>query len=259
MEKSVYQVATKGIKGEQGDAMRNSFLFEMNIHLKGIKGDKGDPGPTWTKGEMGYEGMKGNKGEKGTIGSPGSTGLTGPKGAPGQKGVKGEKRNGGNVYVRWASTAQLVYSGRVGGPRFNQHGGGSNPQCLPLDPNFLRGISGNQRWRALIYGAEYETFTASNSHVHGRNNHDVPCAVCHVSSCTAVYMVPAKYTCPTGWTREYYGHLMSSVHDSNRHCTQYSYLYGYCTQTSAWISSLPPWLAILLCRGKMWITSLSSI
>ena len=76
--------------------------------------------------------------------------------------------------------------------------------------------------RAFMYGAEYETNTDSNSHVHGRQDHDVPCAVCHVSSRTAVYMVPAKYTCPTGWTREYYGYLMSSYHGNDRHRTQYT-------------------------------------
>ena len=178
------------------------------------------------KGEIGYEGIKGDKGENGTIGSTGSTGSTGPKGAPGQKGSKGEKRNGGTVYVRWGhdqcpSTAQLVYSGRAGGPNWNNPGGGSNPQCLPLDPNFLTPISGTQE-RGLMYGAEYETFTDSSSYLHGRNNHDVPCAVCHVGSRTAVYMVPAKFTCPTGWTREYYGYLMSSRQASNRHRTQYT-------------------------------------
>ena len=68
-----------------------------------------------------------------------------------------------------------------------------------------------------MYGAEYETFTDSNSH-----NYDVLCAVCHVSNRTAVYMVPAKYTCPTGWTREYYGYLMSSYHGNDRHRTQYT-------------------------------------
>jgi len=137
-----------------------------------------------------------------------------------------EERNGGTVYVRWGhdqcpSTAQLVYSGRVGGPQYNQHGGGSNPQCLPMDPNFLTPISGIQG-RALIYGAEYETFTDSNSHVHGRHNFDVPCAVCHVSNRTAVYMIPAKYTCPTEWTREYYGYLMAESIVNNRHRTQYT-------------------------------------
>ena len=145
---------------------------------------------------MGYQGLKGDKGEKGDSGSPGPTGLTGPKGVTGQKGMKGDKeeRNGGTVYVRWGhdqcpSTAQLVYSARVGGSNYGQDGGGSNPQCLPLDPNFLTPISGAQKYRALMHGAEYETVTDSNSHVHGRQELDVPCAVCHVSNRTAVYMV----------------------------------------------------------------------
>ena len=185
----------------------------------GTKGDKEDPGSRELKGEMGCRELKGTKGEKGSSGSPGSTGLTGPKGAPGQKGMKGDKeeRNGGAVYVRWGhdqcpSTAQLVYSGRAGGSWYTHSGSGSNPQCLPLDPNFLRPISGAQSARALMYGAEYQTHTDSNSHVHGLFENDVPCAVCHVSSRTAVYMVPAKYTCPSGWTREYYGYLMAEYH-----------------------------------------------
>ena len=137
--------------------------------------------------------------------------------------MKGDKeeRNGGTVYVRWGhdqcpSNAQLVYSGRAGGSHYTHSGSGSNPQCLPLDPKFLTPISGNQRWRALMYGAEYETVTDSNSHVHGRQNTDVPCAVCHVSNRTAVYMVPAKYTCPLGWTREYYGYLMAEYYSTHQ-------------------------------------------
>ena len=113
-----------------------------------------------------------------------------------------------------------MYSGRAGGPHWNQNGGGSNPQCLPMNPNFLTGVSG--QIRAFIYGAEYETHTDSNSHVHGRHDHDVPCAVCHVSNRTAVYMVPAKYTCPTGWTREYYGYLMAERSLSSHHRSQYT-------------------------------------
>ena len=176
-----------------------------------------------------FKGLTGTKGEKGNSGSPGSTGLTGPKGAPGQKGMKGDKeeRNGGAVYVRWGhdqcpSTAQLVYSGRAGGSKWNDQGGGANPQCLPLDPNFLRNVSGDQNWRALMYGAEYELRTDTNSHVHGRESTDVPCAVCYVSNRTAVYMVPAKYTCPTGWTREYYGYLMSSRSANGHRRTQFT-------------------------------------
>jgi len=171
---------------------------------------------------MGHQGMKG---EKGSSGLPGPTGITGSKGATGQKGVKGDKegRNGGTVYVRWGhdqcpSTAQLVYSGIAGGSHWNQ-GSGSNPQCLPLDPNFLTPISGTQS-RALMYGAEYYTHTDRNSYLHGRNEHDVPCAVCYVAGRSSVYMVPAKYTCPSGWTREYYGYLMSAHY--THHPTQFT-------------------------------------
>ena len=172
---------------------------------------------------------KGPSGTKGVKGDSQSTGLTCSKGAPGQMDTKGDKeeKNGGTVYVRWGhdqcpSTAQLVYSGRAGGPFYSQSGSGSNPQCLPMDPNFLRSINGDQRSRAFIYGAEYETHTDITSHVHGRHHRDVPCAVCHVSNRTAVYMVPAKYTCPTGWTREYYGYLMTERTANGHHRSQYT-------------------------------------
>ena len=198
---------TKGDKGAQGDDTLYFLLFSVASYIS--------------------TGPLGIKGEKGSSGSTGSTGLTGPKGAPGDKGMKGDKeeRNGGTVYVRWGhdqcpSTAQLVYSGRAGGSWYN-HGGGSNPQCLPLDPNFLSEV-GVQRWRALMYGAEYETSTDSNSYINRRHNTDVPCAVCHVSNHTAVYMVPAKYTCPSGWTREYYGYLMAEYYSNNHHRSQYT-------------------------------------
>ena len=171
---------------------------------------------------------KKSPGEKGSSGSPGSTRYINPTEAPVQdmKEDKEERNGGGTVYVRWGhdqcpSTAQLVYCGRTGGPRYTHSGGGSNPQCLPLDPNFLTSISGTQT-RAYMYGAEYETWTYSNSHVHGRHDTDIPCAVCHVSSRTAVYMVPAKYTCPTGWTREYYGYLMAEYYTSSHYRSQYT-------------------------------------
>ena len=94
-----------------------------------------------------------------------------------------------------------------------------------MDPNFLPEISGNHHRRAFIYGAEYRTLTHSNSHmhVHGHHGLDMPCAVCHVSNRTAIYMVPSKYTYPSGWTAEYYGYLMAEYHASHP-CSQYTCL-----------------------------------
>ena len=164
--------------------------------------------------------LRGRDGRDGRDGLPGPRGLTGPPGPKGNTGAAGPKGEGagGVVYVRWGHNscpdtgAQLVYSGRVGGSDWTHKGGGSNPQCLPLDPNYLKTFSGNQNW-AYMYGAEYEqtNVLVANSH-----NTDVVCAVCHVPTRNVVYMLPAKYTCPTGWTREYYGYLMSERYTHHR-------------------------------------------
>ena len=81
-----------------------------------------------------------------------------------------------------------------GGSWYLDKGGGSNPQCLPADPNYLPSMNGSLR--AYMYGAEYETIVG----IKNVDDQDVPCAVCHVPR-TAVHMVPAKYTCPDGWIR----------------------------------------------------------
>ncbi|XP_065914339.1 short-chain collagen C4-like isoform X3 [Dysidea avara] len=218
------QLTSQGMKGEKGNDGLPGPMGPKGVQgPSGYPGEEGKPGPKGLKGEMGYQGMKGDKGEKG---SSGLKGLTGPKGATGQNGVKGDKeeRNGGTVYVRWGhdqcpSTAQLVYSGNAGGAH-TRHGGASNPQCLPLDPKSLTQISGTAS-RAYMYGAEYNTKPHSDSYLDGVEDTDVPCAVCYVTQHSTVYMVPAKYTCPSGWTREYYGYLMSerySHHPSQFTC-----------------------------------------
>ena len=170
--------------------------------------------------------LRGRDGRDGRDGVPGPRGLTGPKGDTGAAGPKGEGA-GGVVYVRWGHNscpdtgAQLVYSGRAGGSFWTHKGGGSNPQCLPLDPNYLTTVSGRQT-SAYMYGAQY---VLANSFVANSDYTDVPCAVCQIPTRNTVYMLPAKYTCPTGWTREYYGYLMSeryTHHRSTFSCVDYS-------------------------------------
>ena len=48
--------------------------------------------------------------------------------------------------------------------------------------------------------------------VHG---HNVPCAVCMAVSRCSLLMIPAKTQCPTSWTREYVGYLMSEAQGHN--------------------------------------------
>ena len=103
---------------------------------------------------------------------------------------------------------QLLYSGRAAGSHFNTKGSGSNHLCLPNNPQFLSYTPGRQEWRARIYGVEYEVWerppTFSN-----QIDHDVPCSLCYTSARGAKITIPARYTCPSGWTREYYGYLMA--------------------------------------------------
>jgi len=96
-----------------------------------------------------------------------------------------------------------VYADRVGGS--GNKGGGGNPQCLPLNPKFYKIVSGAQ-YNGYMYGAEY---TNTNGLIADSYDTDVPCAVCYVPIRNDLYMIPAKYTYPSGWIREYFGYLMS--------------------------------------------------
>ena len=151
----------------------------------------------------GRDGLPGVRGEKGEHGEEGEVGPPGPPGPA----------SGGVLYTRWGKSScpstpgtELVYAGRAAGTIHNE-GGGANYLCMPADPqydsslSYQEGMQGPNRPR--VHGAEYE------HPMQGTNNHDVPCAVCFVSSRESVLMIPAKPSCPSSWTREYYGYLMT--------------------------------------------------
>ena len=114
------------------------------------------------------------------------------------------------VYTRWGNSGcpnisgtELVYTGRAGGSHWNQQGGGANYICLPMDPEYnLPSRAGVHRY-SPVWGAEYQF------PLDGEHDHDVPCAVCHGTTRVAVLMIPAKTSCPTSWTEEYDGYLVS--------------------------------------------------
>ena len=160
---------------------------------------------------MGPQGVAGEKGDRG------DTGLTGPQG---ERGLPGPA-SGGAVYVRWGRTVcpsdqgtELVYSGRAGGSHWNHKGGGANHLCLPDDPDHLQYVSGTQGYN--IYGVEYRSH--SPQPLQRVNDHNVPCAVCHVTTRATLLMILAKVNCPTNWTTEYTGYLMTE-HFNHRRST----------------------------------------
>ena len=120
---------------------------------------------------------------------------------------------GGTTYIRWGRTTcpsgngtELLYSGRAGGTHRHHRGGAANYLCMPDDPDHLQYQSGVQG-HSFVAGVEYDF-----SYVPGVSSftaHNVPCAVCYVATRSVAVMIPAKTQCPTNWTIEYIGYLMS--------------------------------------------------
>ena len=127
--------------------------------------------------------------------------------------------SGGNTYIRWGRTVcpsvsgtSMVYSGWAAGSHFSHGGSGANYICLTTTPQYLN-FSSARDSPGLVYGAEYEAVT--NQPNIGVNDQEVPCAVCHATQ-RSVLMIPGQHTCPTGWTREYYGYLVSAHYQQKR-------------------------------------------
>ncbi len=83
---------------------------------------------------------------------------------------------------------------------------------MPKDPEYSTTLSyrGGVDGHATIYGAEYQ------GPLQGSHDYNVPCAVCYVSTRPTVIMIPAKASCPSSWTREYYGYIMTEYKNHHR-------------------------------------------
>ena len=225
----------KGMKGEKGMVRPAGPKGEKGLFgVPGKPGREGPPGVPGPRGDFGVPGVPGQKGEKGDTvffrppppprpepgrrgepGLDGAPGVVGAPGVPGQKGSKGMKGDlgqagGGVTYTRWGSascrsdvTVEMVYSGRTGSSDSN--GGAANYLCMPDDPEYTLPYQPGVQGNSILLGTEY----AGQPLVPGRKDHNVPCAVCFLSTKNAVFMQPAKTTCPAGWTKEYRGYLMS--------------------------------------------------
>ena len=203
-----------------GNAVNTSSLpyIEVLRGRDGRDGRDGVPGPSGPqgqRGEIGPQGPAGIRGEKGEQGASGPQGSAGQKGEQGVAGPPGP-RNDGVVYTRWGKSScpnvtgtELVYAGRVGGSWFSHTGGGANHLCMPNDPDYLTYQPGIQGW-SLVYGTEYHTGGPWVGPLSAVHDHNVPCAVCYASTRVAVTMIPAKTQCPSTWTLEYSGYLMSA-------------------------------------------------
>ena len=104
----------------------------------------------------------------------------------------------------------LLLSGIMGGEYYGHIGGGVNYLCLPNNPKYAYYKNGYQD-SGRIFGTEYEVNTV-NPFKKNLHNHEAPCVVCYVSSRGSMLMMPARNDCPSGWTEEYHGYLMTEYY-----------------------------------------------
>ena len=86
-------------------------------------------------------------------------------------------------------------------------GSGANHLCLVKTPQYAAYTPGKQGY-AQLAPMEYQGEDAVN-------NHNAPCAVCETAR-NKVLMIPGTTTCPSGWTREYYGYIMTQRKDGHK-------------------------------------------
>ncbi|XP_020912369.2 short-chain collagen C4 [Exaiptasia diaphana] len=196
----------------------------------GVPGLPGKPGKDGRDGLPGKDGvgLPGSAGPRGRDGRDGQHGAPGPKGSAGSQGPRGDHgirgppgpKSGGVQYIRWGrstcpSDAKLVYKGRVGGEHYSHTGGGSNYVCLTENPKYASYTNTLEKVSAFMFGAEYELSSGHANPFNKQNlhNHDVPCAVCFVPNRNTKLMIPATYDCPAGWSKEYWGYLMTEYYN----------------------------------------------
>jgi hypothetical protein len=119
------------------------------------------------------------------------------------------------TYVRWGrttcpSTATLVYSGYAAGSHYQHSGGGANTICLASSPEWLVYDDANND-ASTIYGTEFETKNQGISTLANLQDYDGSCAVCEAARSEQL-MIPGRVSCPTGWTMEYNGYIMSQAY-----------------------------------------------
>ena len=242
------QDGDRGARGGQGSPGPRGQAGERGIPgLSGGRGLRGDTGAIGSQGSRGPPGRYGAAGSKGFKGQKGSLGRgqKGQRGEPGycspspvpvpeheylstspdfcnrkkrsirtiSKGNSEDFNTPGIVYTRWGESScpgnetKTVFSGTLANTT------AANYLCLPSHHVHQQVEKEPANQKDLI-----RTKTTTTLYVS-----EVPCSVCLALNQNTVLTVPAKVTCPLGWTREYHGFIMNgSSEDGLYHCMDWS-------------------------------------
>lgn len=94
-----------------------------------------------------------------------------------------------------------------------QEAGSAEFLCLHNEPQFLQTTPGLSRQRGRLYGTEYEPVNNAPAFTN-MVRHEAPCSVCYSAGRSTKITIPGRTSCPSSWTREYYGYLMGEEYIS---------------------------------------------
>ena len=101
----------------------------------------------------------------------------------------------------------------MGGEHYTHPGGGANYLCLPHNPKYDEYKDGIQN-SGYMYGTEYEVNDRDGKQ-RNLHDHEAPCVVCFAKSRGSMLTMPARNDCPSGWTEEYHGYLMTAYYNTS--------------------------------------------
>ena len=106
-----------------------------------------------------------------------------------------------------------MFTGYTASSHYFHSGGGSNYICLHSQPEWGRYTDGFQSY-GYIHGTEYQIYTNNpfSKSTQALAENDAPCAACYITK-SATIMIPARKTCPEGWSKEYGGYVMAEKHE----------------------------------------------
>ena len=171
--------------------------------LKGFKGQRGSLG----------KGQKGQRGEPGYCFSSGCLDCLCRRKRSDASEVdsyvdSAEFNTPGVVYTRWGestcpeNSTKMIFSGKLASTTAASY------LCLPFHHD-LQNDKEEPANQQIYSNIDSTTLRTS----------EVPCSVCLALKQNTVLTVPAKVTCPSGWTREYYGFVINgSSEDGQYHC-----------------------------------------
>ena len=108
-----------------------------------------------------------------------------------------------------------MYTGVATGTKYNTKGGTSDTLCLAGNPQYKSGDRSSSN-AAQLSGVQNEVYGSPAPPLRNRFKTYLPCALCYTTTKSTSFMLPGRYTCPSGWSTEYSGYIMTEHTGSNK-------------------------------------------